>query len=372
MRRQDGNQYDVFVSYRRENGAETAKHLRDVLTERGYRVFFDTDSLRSGDFNVALFDVIDRCTDFIIILSPGSLDRCFNEGDWVRVELARALATGKNVIPIMSGNFRFPATLPPDINDVRWKNGLVVNVEYFDAMIDKLTTFLRSAPVAREFPAWAAALVSACVTTVLALAVLFFGGLGERFGMPTLRSLREPAASTTTEAVDTNSSSSSRYVPQSEKTTDEYALGEPVDVCNPENGEVEYTISVDGVHILSAEFEKNMWEDYDPEAVDLLAVQVTVENYGYHRGDEGVIQLYKIMQDNTVIVKDADGYQLVGVTEIYHGTDGLYVCECTAAIPAGSKGRFCLIFYVEKGTDTVTLSIDSHGERIATVQVEIS
>ena len=49
MSRPDETEYDVFISYRRDGGAETAKHLRDVLTERGYRVFFDTDSLRSGD-----------------------------------------------------------------------------------------------------------------------------------------------------------------------------------------------------------------------------------------------------------------------------------------------------------------------------------
>ena len=64
MSRPNETEYDVFISYRRDGGAETAKHLRDVLTERGYRVFFDTDSLRSGDFNRKLFDVIDGCKDF--------------------------------------------------------------------------------------------------------------------------------------------------------------------------------------------------------------------------------------------------------------------------------------------------------------------
>ena len=32
--------YDIFLSYRRDGGGETAKHLRDTLTERGYSVFF--------------------------------------------------------------------------------------------------------------------------------------------------------------------------------------------------------------------------------------------------------------------------------------------------------------------------------------------
>lgn len=158
--------YDIFICYRRDGGAETAKHLRDVLVERGYRVFFDTDSLRSGDFNRALLDVIEGCTDFIIILSPGSLDRCENDGDWVRKELSWALSKDKNVIPIMSGSFEFPKTLPPDINGVRWKNGIVVNVEYFDAMIDKLVTFLLSKRTIRK-----RSLLPLVTTAVLAFAV---------------------------------------------------------------------------------------------------------------------------------------------------------------------------------------------------------
>lgn len=27
--------YDIFISYRRDGGAETAKHIRDRLTEKG-------------------------------------------------------------------------------------------------------------------------------------------------------------------------------------------------------------------------------------------------------------------------------------------------------------------------------------------------
>lgn len=41
--------YDVFISYRRDGGESTAKILRDKLSELGYQVFFDVESLRSGD-----------------------------------------------------------------------------------------------------------------------------------------------------------------------------------------------------------------------------------------------------------------------------------------------------------------------------------
>ena len=386
MARSTGSNYDVFISYRRENGAETAKHLRDVLTERGYRVFFDTDSLRSGNFNTQLYGVIDGCTDFILVLSPGALDRCVNEGDWVRQELSYALSGNKNVIPILSGGFRFPDTLPPDIEWVRWRNGIAVNVEYFDAMIEKLETFMHSKPVRRRVPLLPICLGVAVVALAAALVPLVLGRLpggdAASGGGAASGGSATSDSSAVSDKTDT-SSGSVRYTPENgytsnddgaasvERTGTSYVMGEPFEVCNPENGEVEYTIAIDGIHILPAEFEKNMWEEYDPDAVDLLAVQCSIENYGYHRGDEGEISLYKIQQDYTVVIKDPNGYQLTGVMAIYHGTDGLYVCECTSSIPVDSKGRFCLIFYMEKGTDEVTVVLDSHAGRVATVPVEL-
>ena len=90
--------YDIFISYRRDGGEYTAKILRDHLQDAGYRTFFDVESLRSGNFNTKLYSVIDECTDFLLVLSPGALDRCKNEDDWVRREVEYALEKGKNVI----------------------------------------------------------------------------------------------------------------------------------------------------------------------------------------------------------------------------------------------------------------------------------
>ena len=162
--------YDIFISYRREGGVETAKHLRDLLTEKGYSVFFDTDSLSSGDFNQALFNVIENCTDFIIILAPGALDRCVNEDDWVRQELACALRNGKNIIPIMKEGFKFPKDLPEDIKDVRRQNGIKVHYEYFDAVVDTLISYLKSKPRKKKLLRWmipAAVLCCIAATTVI-------------------------------------------------------------------------------------------------------------------------------------------------------------------------------------------------------------
>lgn len=138
--------YDVFISYRRDGGESTARILHDRLTAMGYSVFFDVESLRSGAFNTKLYSVIGECQDFVIVLSPNALDRCVNADDWVRQEVAHALAKGKNVIPVMLRNFVFPEQLPEDIDKLRNQNGVMATPEYFDAFMKKLAEFMISKP----------------------------------------------------------------------------------------------------------------------------------------------------------------------------------------------------------------------------------
>lgn len=172
--------YGIFISYRRDGGESTAKILRDKLTELGYRVFFDVESLRSGDFNTKLYSVIDECSDFLLVLSPGALDRCWDEDDWVRLEVERALAKGKNVIPILLRGFRFPDKLPESIDSLRFKNGIESNYQFFDAFIEKLLTFLSCQPGRkRKKFRWLAAVAGAAICALAIAGALFLRG-GER------------------------------------------------------------------------------------------------------------------------------------------------------------------------------------------------
>jgi TPR repeat protein len=142
------DKYQIFISYRRLGGEDLARLLEYKLTDRGFKVFFDVEALRSGAFNTALFEKIAECTDVLVVLPPNGLDRCVNPGDWVRLEIARALKLKKNVIPIMMRNFSFPDTLPEDIDDLRHMNAIVANNEYFDASFEKLVSkFLLSKPL---------------------------------------------------------------------------------------------------------------------------------------------------------------------------------------------------------------------------------
>lgn len=134
--------YQIFISYRREGGEDLARILEYKLTDRGFKVFFDVESLRSGAFNTALFEKIAECTDVLVVLPPHGLDRCNNPEDWVRLEIARALELGKNVIPVMMRNFTFPETLPEDIDALRYMNGISASNEYFEATLEKLISKL--------------------------------------------------------------------------------------------------------------------------------------------------------------------------------------------------------------------------------------
>ena len=134
----------IFISYRREGGDFIAKLLNDRLTALGYHVFFDLETMQSGNFDKALYDAIEACDDFLILLSPGALDRCESEEDWVRKELEHALEKNKNIIPIMFHNFEFPEVLPASIDPIRYKNGLTVNTEFFEQFMDKLCHFLKT------------------------------------------------------------------------------------------------------------------------------------------------------------------------------------------------------------------------------------
>jgi hypothetical protein len=68
--------YDLFISYRREGGGDLAHLLRIALERRGSRVFLDVRELRAGPFDVALLRHIESTPNFVVLLTPGCLDRC--------------------------------------------------------------------------------------------------------------------------------------------------------------------------------------------------------------------------------------------------------------------------------------------------------
>lgn len=113
------NKYDIFISYRRDGGAQYARILQLMLTQRGYKVFLDYDELTDGKFGEHIQDAIKEAPIFMLVLSKDALVRCKNEGDWVRREIQLAIAEGKHIIPINpDGSFNgIPEDTPDNIKE---------------------------------------------------------------------------------------------------------------------------------------------------------------------------------------------------------------------------------------------------------------
>lgn len=94
------NKYDIFISYRRVGGAQYARILQLMLSQRGYRVFLDYDELKDGVFGKKIKAAIQEAPVFMLVLSKNALDRCKNDDDWVREEILFAIEGGKKIVPV--------------------------------------------------------------------------------------------------------------------------------------------------------------------------------------------------------------------------------------------------------------------------------
>ena len=142
--------YDIFISYRREGGFETADSINQRLQKAGYSVFLDLEQLNSGKFNEKLLEVIDGCEDFILVLPSKALDRCNDPQDWVRKEVEHAIAKGKNIVPVMLRGFEWPDNdaLPESLKELPLYNGITASDHnLFEESMERLKKkFLKSKP----------------------------------------------------------------------------------------------------------------------------------------------------------------------------------------------------------------------------------
>lgn len=143
--------YDIFISYRRLGGGATAGRINDMLTNDGYSVSYDVDTLREGRFDDQLLARIEQCQDFILVVDKDCFKRTIDPAtdpkeDWLWQELSYALKLKKNVIPVLLAGAEFPKRLPEDIDSVRYYNGPQCVHEYFDSFYEKLKDKLHAIP----------------------------------------------------------------------------------------------------------------------------------------------------------------------------------------------------------------------------------
>ena len=144
--------FEIFISYRRKGGYDTAKLLYDRLRMDGYFVSFDIDTLEKGDFDNELKQRVYDCKDFLLVLNPGVFDRFFDpeydpKDDWVRQEIVCAIEANKNIVPITLDGFAYPKNLPEEIKDIAKKNGIDLTPKHFEGAYERMKQkFLLSKP----------------------------------------------------------------------------------------------------------------------------------------------------------------------------------------------------------------------------------
>jgi len=113
------HKYDIFISYRRVGGAQYARILQLMLIQRGYKVFLDYDELTDGVFSDKIRAALKEAPVFMLVLSGGSMQRCANEGDWVREEITLAVKQQKHIIPVNPDNSfdGFPGGMPEELKE---------------------------------------------------------------------------------------------------------------------------------------------------------------------------------------------------------------------------------------------------------------
>ena len=141
----------VFISYRRQVSEHLAQRVRKDLIEHGFDAFVDLENLDSGEFKRRILGEIEARMYFIVLLEPGSLDRIGEDGDWLRREIAYALAHGRIVVPVTASGFEFhrDLVLPPDVARLPGFEAVDLPSGYFNAAMKKLRKeFLKPKPPA--------------------------------------------------------------------------------------------------------------------------------------------------------------------------------------------------------------------------------
>jgi hypothetical protein len=163
----------IFISYRRDDSRHAAGRLADDLgavfgTES---IFRDVESIAPGvDFEVALDQALAACAVMLVVIGPRwatitdreGRRRLDQPGDWIRIEVARALERDVRLIPVMLEDTPMPdvAALPSELrglvrrqslplSDGRWKGDLARLVE----TLERIPGLRRLAPAPTPAPA---------------------------------------------------------------------------------------------------------------------------------------------------------------------------------------------------------------------------
>ena len=148
--------HSIFISYRRDDSEGEAGRLYDDLV-RAYgdnAVFMDVSGIAPGlDFRKAIDDNVSGCGVFLAIVGPqwaaitGSdgKRRLDDDNDFVRLEIASALARNIAVIPVLVHEARMPhpEQLPDNIKDFAYRNSVEISHARWNSDVQLLIDALK-------------------------------------------------------------------------------------------------------------------------------------------------------------------------------------------------------------------------------------
>jgi hypothetical protein len=150
-------QAQIFISYRRDDAAGYARAIYDELARNfgADRVFIDVDDIGAGQaFDTAIERAVSESTVLLVMIGKrwqgereGRPPRISDADDFVRIEVAAALAKGMRVIPLLLDGAVMPteAQLPDVLRSLARRNALEIDNTRFAADIARLVGALRGA-----------------------------------------------------------------------------------------------------------------------------------------------------------------------------------------------------------------------------------
>ena len=145
---------EVFLSYRRADTRADAGRLYDRLAAHygEDRVFMDVDDIDPGEnFVQVLESTLDRCNVLLILIGPrwqtsteDGTSRLADAGDFVRMEIERAIERGIRIIPILVGGAQMPSAheLPASLARLAQQQAFLIQDARFHPDVDQLIEFI--------------------------------------------------------------------------------------------------------------------------------------------------------------------------------------------------------------------------------------
>jgi tetratricopeptide (TPR) repeat protein len=132
----------VFISYRREVGGILAMALYQELSNLGLDAFYDMESIRVGRFDTIIMNQIAARPYFLLVLTPGTLERCAEPADWLYREIVQASTTQRVIVPMHTPGFDFDdfqRFLPGDLGrELQRLNSQELPQRWFKAAVRQL------------------------------------------------------------------------------------------------------------------------------------------------------------------------------------------------------------------------------------------